>query len=108
MESRSSFKDHMNRKHLNVKKVQCDKCGLYIYNHRDYRQHMKTHFHSKDNGCRICFKTFDSQDLLREHKEQTHYNFICTVCGNRYISQRNLKSHSLIHTGNYSCPLTET
>jgi uncharacterized Zn-finger protein len=49
--------------------------------------------------------------ILKAHKQSKHSDekYSCEVCGKVFTSQRFLRSHFLIHTGekNYKCPVFE-
>lgn len=60
---------------------------------------------SQDNiQCVICEAQYSEHKLLIQHMNIHYKNFICLTCGSSYVTEHNLRNHSLTHVnGNYAC-----
>ncbi|XP_060520671.1 zinc finger protein OZF-like [Cylas formicarius] len=92
------------RKHLNEYVAFCEECNIGFVSKRDHAKHVSTRHEKARLICETCGASLSTTSALKEHrvthrpgygKERPHG---CAVCGKRYITPRNLKSHMIVHS----------
>jgi len=94
-----------------------DGCGRTYNSVSSFRKHQA--MHSAEEGqldCKICKMVLQSQDELMNHlkvhagsrtiKGSVDKKFVCNQCDKKFFTRKDLKRHSVVHTGNreFSCP----
>eukprot|EP00092_Neocalanus_flemingeri_P031056 GFUD01033736.1.p1 GENE.GFUD01033736.1~~GFUD01033736.1.p1 ORF type:complete len:774 (-),score=112.56 GFUD01033736.1:2240-4561(-) len=94
-----------------------DGCGRTYNSISSFRKHQA--MHSAEEGqldCKICKMMLQSQDELMNHlkvhagsrtiKGSVDKKFVCNQCEKKFFTRKDLKRHSVVHTGNreFSCP----
>jgi len=92
-------------------------CGRTYNSVSSFRKHQA--MHSAEEGqldCKICKMVLQSQDELMNHlkvhagsrtiKGSVDKKFVCNQCEKKFFTRKDLKRHSVVHTGNreFSCP----
>jgi len=92
-------------------------CGRTYNSVSSFRKHQA--MHSAEEGqldCKICKMMLQSQDELMNHlkvhagsrtiKGSVDKKFVCNQCEKKFFTRKDLKRHSVVHTGNreFSCP----
>ena len=81
----------------------CNKCAYKTNNRRYFIIHQQIHDMVK-HECSICQLQLGSESALKGHKKRLHSNiekkYVCDLCGNAFIKQKELENHSKIHTNN--------
>jgi len=92
-------------------------CGRTYNSVSSFRKHQA--MHSAEDGqldCKICKVILNSQDELMNHlkvhagsrtiKGSVDKKFVCNQCDKKFFTRKDLKRHSVVHTGNreFSCP----
>jgi hypothetical protein len=80
--SKKLYRRHMERFHLDVKHMLCDKCGKKFYSHLMIEEHMNTH---------LGIKTYSSKNKLAENSESKNHQLICELCAKPFKDNYNLK-----------------
>lgn len=101
---------HLSQAHKNF---ECEICGSTFMKKVDIIDHiLRVHspncFKEDDKGtftCLRCSNEFVDVDLYHEHMQDGNcvYKYKCTICGNRYQSNKALERHGLTHTKRYQC-----
>lgn len=104
--SKGNLKSHTILKHTNDYNYTCHKCNNKFKLKDHYLTHMKNH----ETGpcvCDACGNVYTNWKSLRQHKNQMHTvkvkNFECNICKKRFVSEKNLDSHSKGHKIKYVC-----
>lgn len=94
-----------------------DSCGRTYNSLTSFRKHQA--MHSAEEGeldCKICKMVLQTQEDLMNHlkvhagsrtmKGSLDKKFICGQCDKKFFTRKDLKRHSVVHTGNreFSCP----
>jgi len=92
-------------------------CGRTYNSVSSFRKHQA--MHSAEEGqldCKICKMVLQSQEELMNHlkvhagsrtiKGSVDKKFVCNQCEKKFFTRKDLKRHSVVHTGNreFSCP----
>lgn len=105
--SHASYVSH--RRIHKPKKLECKKCGKFFRFNYSLKEHMRIHGWRKPLKCEQCPKTFTLMRSLTAHINTRHLNLVntakCDVCGKVLASERSLRFHMTIHTGEkpHSC-----
>lgn len=89
------FEAHIASKHTDEFKYDCDHCGKKFKVKTNLRSHMGIH-ENVQHMCDLCGKFFPSSSALYHHRRVKHintYNFICSICNFKSVSQANLDNH---------------
>uniref|UniRef100_A0A1B0CFQ0 C2H2-type domain-containing protein n=2 Tax=Lutzomyia longipalpis TaxID=7200 RepID=A0A1B0CFQ0_LUTLO len=102
-------------KHLRThppKEYTCEKCGKKYKkkNHAEYHMKICHGDYAEEFRCNIegCGKVLKCKENLKRHQRiHKARNFVCDVCGGRFINQRNMEIHMRTHTGArpYECDI---
>lgn len=83
-------------------KYSCDNCMLAFSNKLKFDKHVKTHDITKQFKCDQCPQVFSKQlhlkVHLRSHIKKEDKQFVCIVCGEKFIFEYLLKQHCYKHT----------
>jgi hypothetical protein len=96
----TKLREHIDKKHLNIKNFQCDQCPMKFYKKECLRKHIVKHipkeYRDFSAPCDECGKMFFNVYTLKSHKELVHQGikrFSCELCGKLYESRSRLKIH---------------
>lgn len=126
----SSWREHEDVKHLNVKRYSCKICNapffrrlaLIMHTRREHTGERKCLFYLKNiiyvfmlflgpYECETCQKKFISGNGLKNHMacHSTAKNFKCTACNKEFSRKKTLQVHQKIHSNikNYSCTVCQ-
>jgi uncharacterized C2H2 Zn-finger protein len=73
-------------------KYNCEKCGFFSKNKKDYTRHIKTKKHLKKNN-KQAIKISDPNLILKKSYKSPKYENVCIHCNNSYTNQSNLTRH---------------
>ncbi|XP_060886709.1 zinc finger protein 809-like [Labrus mixtus] len=70
-------------------------------------KHSWSHVEDPERLCGVCGEQSESPEELRTHLESHKKTFSCDVCGKNFLSNRGLRSHAPLHTGEkpYECDI---
>ncbi|XP_072297676.1 uncharacterized protein [Eucyclogobius newberryi] len=94
---------HMDR-HNGQEPYLCEICGQGWSTQRYLDSHMIKHTDERPFKCDQCDKTFKRVNVLRLHIRSKHLDlrpYVCHVCGKAHKFSRDLKEHTIKHTGVY-------
>jgi hypothetical protein len=104
--SKQHLKVHRDRKHLKLKRFECDHCGRQFYLLRGLRDHLKAqHLKKKDVPCSFpdCDKMFPTTSNMKQHyriKHENKFSAYCELCDRKFTSTELYKIHIRSrHTG---------
>lgn len=88
----------------------CDLCGKSILC-RSLQAHLRSHDKGTFYKCDYCEKGYYCQETLKQHvkhkhtNKDCHYKLLCSICGRKVISPKDLKIHMMSHTQekSYQC-----
>lgn len=109
--SNAHRKTHM-RVHLGVKPHECDECPMRFTNKTELNKHKdRRHSDVRKFLCSKCGKAFKTQGGCRDHM-QTHSDvraYDCNVCGRSFARRDTHRVHMNIHTDNrpFKCRLCD-
>jgi hypothetical protein len=96
----NKLKEHIDKKHLNIRNFMCDHCPMRFYMKQDLRKHIIKHIPPEHRNfsatCDICGNVYFNRFTLKSHKELVHEKikrFSCEICGKLYESKSRLKIH---------------
>ena len=109
------LKQHVENKHLGVRRYVCDVCQkAFSYKHV-LQHHMFIHTGEKSFKCNHCQQLFRSQRNLTVHIQRKHSgvrtrNHVCDVCQKACYSKCDLTKHMRIHIRNkpFECKYCDT
>lgn len=97
-----AYKRHVKTQHSNAAPVQCDLCKAFVKNKTVLDSHMRTvHSDSGPITCHLCGhispnkKAASSHQIF--HKKKEEMRFVCSICGQRFVSKAQLISHGQVH-----------
>ncbi|XP_059194453.1 oocyte zinc finger protein XlCOF28 [Centropristis striata] len=99
--SKFKLQDHMNL-HTGARPYCCAECGKRFCQIYNYRVHLRTHAQSQVDRptCRICLRTFASQEDLTIHLSRTHFEnefYECDLCKRVFASLKECEYHVQLH-----------
>ncbi|XP_020514044.2 zinc finger protein 572-like [Labrus bergylta] len=70
-------------------------------------KHSWSHVEDPERLCGVCGEQSETPEELRTHLESHKKTFSCDVCGKNFLSNRGLRSHAPLHTGEkpYECDI---
>lgn len=96
----TKLREHIDKKHLNIKNYRCDLCPMRFYKKECLRKHIVKHipkeYREFSVPCDECGKMMFNIYTLKSHKELVHQGikrFSCELCGKLYESRSRLKIH---------------
>lgn len=97
------LKKHLQRAHIH-KKFNCSRCNKKYVSQANFDSHQKACQGKTEEVflCPVegCGRTLKTKSTLKTHQRiHTSRDFICEVCGGRFLTQRLLTIHMVIHTG---------
>ncbi|XP_073340645.1 uncharacterized protein [Pagrus major] len=101
--SKFKLQDHMNL-HTGARPYCCAECGKRFCQIYNYRVHLRTHAQIKQDRlrCRVCLKSFASQDDLNNHLSRTHLEdefYECDLCKRVFTNLKECEYHVQLHKG---------
>ena len=92
------------------KDLSCEHCDMKFSLKIRLTRHIKNvHVKEKDKVCPECGEKFFNLNTFRCHvnRHSDTRPFACEVCGQCYLTNRDLKNHRRVHTVPYKCKLCE-
>lgn len=99
--SKQAILQHINKCHMHVTTLLCDKCGKSCFNESSLKSHILIHSNVKPFMCQICSKSFKLQNSLKAHilTHSEERRFICDECGKTFKKNFTLMEHKKYHAG---------
>ncbi|KAM7420507.1 hypothetical protein PAMA_014969 [Pampus argenteus] len=101
LSSKFKLQDHMNL-HTGARPYCCAECGKRFCQIYNYRVHLRTHAQTKVDRlvCRVCLRSFVSQEDLKVHLSRTHFEdqfYECDLCKRVFTSLKECEYHVQLH-----------
>ncbi|CAH2235539.1 zinc finger protein 569-like [Pararge aegeria] len=91
---------HQNVNVVKDKQYKCGYCKDQFDHKTEYLSHLK--WHSTPGMCQVCGRRFRTESNLKSHMDShfstTSKSHTCKVCGRSYNTSSNLKTHSVTHS----------
>ncbi|XP_043234222.1 gastrula zinc finger protein XlCGF57.1-like isoform X2 [Amphibalanus amphitrite] len=102
-ESAKYLKVHLRTVHSDGKQFQCTECGRLLANRGSLHAHMQRHARSLQ--CPLCGRRFGLRSQLETHQRRHtgERPFLCTHCGQAFISAERMRKHAHVHVAQPTC-----
>ncbi|XP_065088170.1 zinc finger protein 780B-like [Ochlerotatus camptorhynchus] len=103
------IKQHLKR-HTNKRNWECSTCGARFKDRAILNNHERTHTNERNFPCRQgCDKRYKGQGDRDRHEKSVHLGikpFVCVLCKESFVRDRDLRLHKRKHTGLKLYPCT--
>lgn len=99
---RTNIQQHM-KSHAKKRIYKCSTCGEGFFKYAMLTLHKRTHQHQRDFPCRHgCAKRYKASGDRDRHEKSVHLGikpFVCNLCPESFVRDRDLRLHQRKHTG---------